>query len=185
MKFKTIVQPDPDSWSPWSAPLKKYKLCCCDCGLVHNFEFQVLLKDRRILDRRKGTIWFRLKRDIRSTAAVRRELKKKLESGLPTVLNRDMPSKKKFLRSRLARKDIARVMEALLEGHELQKVTLYLSPTFVVRATRQHKPDGRSKSWTVLFTFGKPNYREKEFIASCLKAGEPFPVKKLQLRWYR
>lgn len=84
----------------------------------------------------------------------------------------------------LLRKDIAHVMETLLETTALKKVTRYLSPKLVVRATRQHKPDGRAARWTIVFTFGKPNYREREFIASCVKAGEPFPVKKLQLSWY-
>ena len=29
---------------------------------------------------------------------------------------------------------------------------------------------------------GKPNYRERKFIALCKEAGEPFPVKKTQWR---
>lgn len=87
-------------------------------------------------------------------------------------------------RVRLTRKDIAHVMETLLETFDLRKVTRYLNPNFVVKATRQFKPRGYDRGWTVIFTFGKPNYREKEFIRACVKAGEPFPVKKLQLVYY-
>jgi|GEM_PF-4275342 len=58
-------------------------------------------------------------------------------------------------RVRLCRKDIAHVMETLLECTDLQKVTRYLSPVFVVRAVRQQKPDARSKRWTVVSHFRK------------------------------
>jgi hypothetical protein len=35
-----------------------------------------------------------------------------------------------------------------------------------------------------VFTIGKPNYEEREFIKKCKKAGEPFPVKKIQVKFY-
>lgn len=47
----------------WVQPVRKgYKMCCCDCGLVHNVDFRV--KD--------GCIQFRVSRNARSTALVRR-----------------------------------------------------------------------------------------------------------------
>jgi len=47
----------------WIQPVRKaYKLCCCDCGLVHELDF-------RIVNRR---IQFRAKRNERSTGQVRR-----------------------------------------------------------------------------------------------------------------
>lgn len=50
-------------WSRWVQPVRKgYKLCCCDCGLVHDMDFRI--KDNRIQ--------FRVARNNRSTAMVRR-----------------------------------------------------------------------------------------------------------------
>jgi len=60
----------------------------------------------------------------------------------------------------------------------------YLSPKLIVKATRRRKPDRREQSQTILLTYGKPNYAEREFIELCQKAGEPFPVKKIQVKWY-
>jgi hypothetical protein len=72
MKIKTMVQPDKHSFTKWTASALKYKFVCCDCGLTHDIEFMVRLKGGRILDRRKGQIKFRVRRNARSTAAVRR-----------------------------------------------------------------------------------------------------------------
>ena len=55
----------------WVQPIKKgYKMICCDCGLVHRFEF------RHVKWGRGRKIMFRGWRDERATAAVRREAKK-------------------------------------------------------------------------------------------------------------
>lgn len=72
MRYATLTQPDTKSWTPWTTPAVKYKLACCDCGLVHDVEFTVRLKGGKRLDRRKGQIKFRLKRNGRATAAMRR-----------------------------------------------------------------------------------------------------------------
>ncbi|MDD5354935.1 MAG: hypothetical protein PHY56_00100 [Candidatus Omnitrophica bacterium] len=32
-------------------------------------------------------------------------------------------------------------------------------------------------------TVGRPNYAERKFIKDCIKAGESFPVKKIQLKF--
>jgi len=48
----------------WVAPQKNYRMACCDCGLVHKFEFRVV----------KGKIQFRAWRDEKSTA-VRRKVR--------------------------------------------------------------------------------------------------------------
>lgn len=53
----------------WEEPPKHprtYHLACCDCGLVHKMNFRV--KD--------GRVQFRVFRDERATAAIRRHLKK-------------------------------------------------------------------------------------------------------------
>lgn len=50
-------------WSKWIQPIKKgYKLACCDCCLVHTMDFRV----------REGRVQFRVSRNNRSTALMRR-----------------------------------------------------------------------------------------------------------------
>ena len=56
----------------WIYPVRKgYKLKCCDCGLVHVIDFD-------IIDRGRGNeIRLKFSRDERATAAVRRKTKRK------------------------------------------------------------------------------------------------------------
>lgn len=58
-----------NGWSKWIYPRRSnYKLACCDCGLVHNFQFRYA----------KGKyIEFRVSRNNRATAAMRRGMKGK------------------------------------------------------------------------------------------------------------
>jgi diaminopimelate epimerase len=60
----------------------------------------------------------------------------------------------------------------------------YVSEKEVVKATRRGKPSKRACQTQVLLTIGRPNYAERKFIKLCQKAGEPFPVKKVQLKLY-
>lgn len=62
-----------DGWTEWVQPVRRgYKLSCCDCGLVHTMDFRV----------RKGRAQFRVSRNERSTAMVRRHMKmKKAKNG--------------------------------------------------------------------------------------------------------
>jgi hypothetical protein len=47
----------------WVQPVRRgYKLCCCDCGLVHEMDFRIY----------HGRVQFRARRNNRSTALVRR-----------------------------------------------------------------------------------------------------------------
>lgn len=85
----------------------------------------------------------------------------------------------------LTRKDIAHVMECVLSDFTVRKAIKYIKPGFVLKATRQFKPRRNATSHTVIVTFGNPNFRERQFVKACLKAGEPFPVKKIQLKFYR
>lgn len=49
----------------WIQPVRKdYRLACCDCGLVHNVDFRIFGKK----------IQFRVRRNNRATAAIRRWL---------------------------------------------------------------------------------------------------------------
>jgi hypothetical protein len=58
----------PDGWSEWTQPKRNgYRLACCDCGLVHEMQF-------RLVPAANGHgIQFRCRRDKRTTAALRRE----------------------------------------------------------------------------------------------------------------
>lgn len=67
MKGKRYNQPKAGEWVQ---PVRKgYKLACCDCGLVHLFDFRVF----------KGKIQIRAFRSNRSTAMMRRHMKKRGE----------------------------------------------------------------------------------------------------------
>ena len=63
-----------------------YKMACCDCGLVHVMEFQVTRKTESqpdgsyvpaLVDDPTLQVRFRVSRNERATAAVRREKRKK------------------------------------------------------------------------------------------------------------
>ena len=63
-----------------------------------------------------------------------------------------------------------------------KKATVYLSPTLVVSVCRRFKLTARATRQDFVLKIGRPNYLEVRFIAACKKAGEPFPVKKVQLK---
>ena len=65
------------------------------------------------------------------------------------------------------------------------KATKYLAPNHIVRATKKRYgyARGPKENFEIILTIGKPNYAEREFVKVCKKAGEPFPVKKVQLRF--
>lgn len=70
----------------------------------------------------------------------------------------------------------------VLRAGDARRATKYLSPKLVVSVCRRHKPDKRAKYEEFVLKIGVPNYEEREFIRKCKKAGEPFPVKKIQVR---
>lgn len=60
MKYK---EPKPGEWVQ---PIRRgYKMRCCDCGLVHRFNF-------RLWGRKRSHIQFQVFRDERATSAIRR-----------------------------------------------------------------------------------------------------------------
>lgn len=73
-------------WSEWEKPkMKGYRMCCCDCDLIHEFEFGVVVVTERLPDGYKVSkvsedpnleVIFRVKRNNRATAAKRRKAKK-------------------------------------------------------------------------------------------------------------
>jgi hypothetical protein len=67
-----------------------------------------------------------------------------------------------------------------------QVATYYQSDKRVKRATRRlygknRKPDRYHIE--VQLTEGPPNYRERQFIKTAKKAGETFPIRKIQLKF--
>ena len=68
MKRKRRIYPSLEA-GEWVQPIRKgYRMRCCDCGLVHIVDFHLL----RYAGSRRGKIKFRLFRDNRATAAIRR-----------------------------------------------------------------------------------------------------------------
>lgn len=73
--------------------------------------------------------------------------------------------------------------DMILDGEAI-RATKYFSDKMVVSATRQ-RFGGKvlhGKNAVIIFKVGKPNFKEREFIKLCKKAGEPFPIKKIQIK---
>ena len=62
----------------------------------------------------------------------------------------------------------------------------YVSPKLIIRAVRRtfNKKIYKGSNIEIMLTIGRPNYLEREFIEECLKAKEPFPIKRVQLKLY-
>lgn len=85
---------------------------------------------------------------------------------------------------KISRSLLVSLFELLLGDSGAVKATKYLSETQIVRAVRRTYGGKILKGNTeILVTIGKPNYQEREFIKLCKKAGESFPVKKIQIKW--
>jgi len=77
-----VEQEKEDGWTRWVSPIMtKYRMACCDCGLVHDIEFKivkVVMKNKdgsfeyEDINSSKFRIIFRGKRNNRSTGQVRR-----------------------------------------------------------------------------------------------------------------
>lgn len=79
---------------------------------------------------------------------------------------------------------VTKTVELLLRT-EAKRTTKYLSPDLVISAQRKtwnNKINKRDTRIEVILKIGKPNYLEAEFIKKCKKAGEPFPIKKIQIK---
>ena len=75
------------------------------------------------------------------------------------------------------------VIEALLNTNAI-KATKYINPKFVIKAKRKlfNNKIYKFGNIEIVLTIGKPNYKERQFIKACIKAKEPFPIKKIQLK---
>lgn len=72
-----------DGWCDWQFPtMQGYRMACCDCGLVHNMEFEVHKVTKQIDENTFEAkpvegyrVRFKARRNNRSTAAMRRKPK--------------------------------------------------------------------------------------------------------------
>jgi len=69
--------------------------------------------------------------------------------------------------------------------YNTRSAMIVISPKFIIRATRRSKFNKRNKREELVLTLGQPNYKERKFIKLCQKAGEPFPLKKAVLKFYK
>ena len=76
---------------------------------------------------------------------------------------------------------VAECLRALIDSKSRQAAK-FLSESLVVKATHRRKPKARDLGTSVVVTFGRPNYRERDFLRMCRKAKEPIPLKRVQLR---
>jgi len=83
-------------------------------------------------------------------------------------------------------KVFADLAECILVGGAY-KATKYLSDKLTIKATRKRYNGKyvRKENADIVFTVGKPNYREREFIKKAKIASEPFPIKKIQVKFPR
>ncbi len=61
--------------------------------------------------------------------------------------------------------------------------TFYNAPDAVIRITEFGKWRKREPSLDFRITLGRPNYEASQFIKLCQRAGEKFPVKKVQYKF--
>lgn len=80
---------------------------------------------------------------------------------------------------------VVKTIAVTMKGESFKAVK-YISPTLVVRAVRKryNKKIIKDGNIEITLTIGKPNYLEREFISDCRKSGEPFSVKKIQVKEY-
>lgn len=81
MKFAKVQETE-TGWSDWilPTPRRSYKMACCDCGLVHDMEFDAVEVSRKrggwttvlaVLDPSRNWLRFRARRNDRLTAQLR------------------------------------------------------------------------------------------------------------------
>lgn len=77
--------------------------------------------------------------------------------------------------------DVGQVVAGLLASN-YKRVTKFLGPKHIVRATRSHPRDRRNTRETVLVTVGVPNYAERKIIKKATRfpflREQAFPVKR-------
>ena len=75
-----------------------------------------------------------------------------------------------------------RALVTVLVGQRAKRATKFLSHHLTVKATHRGKWDARDGRNEILLTWGKPNWKEQRFLTKIQRAGEPLPVKKIQIK---
>ncbi len=91
----------------------------------------------------------------------------------------------------VSRKDVSNVLDCMLECPGINKATKYLSEKLIIRGTRRtykttcgnQRKLRKTDPIEILFTIGRPNFKERAFIKNCKKVDEPFPVLKVQFEF--
>lgn len=78
-------------------------------------------------------------------------------------------------------KAVTKAVDALMNS-DAKTAIAYVSRRDTVKVTRRFKIDRRNRTTDLVLTIGEPGYREREFIKDAVKAGEMFPIRKVQLR---
>jgi hypothetical protein len=81
-------------------------------------------------------------------------------------------------------KHIEKAYAALHCAKFVRRATVFVTEKLTVRLTRQSPHTKRARYENFVLSVGAPNYREREFIRLCRKAGETFAVKKVQLDFW-
>ena len=79
---------------------------------------------------------------------------------------------------------IGRVCAVIL-GTDARRATVYVAPDYTVKITARHKPRRHEKRREFVLTIGRPNFAERKFIRACIKVGESFPVKRVQVKFFK
>lgn len=74
---------------------------------------------------------------------------------------------------------VVQVVEIAMRDPKIKRTTKIISPRVIVRCTRRHP-----RASEFVLKIGSPNYLERDFIKLCTKAGEPYPIKKVQIKFY-
>lgn len=67
---------------------------------------------------------------------------------------------------------------------DIRSAVYYVSEKQTIKLTRRRRYCSRDKAETFILTCGVPNYLERDFIKLLKKAGEKFPLRKIQFRFW-
>lgn len=95
-----------------------------------------------------------------------------------------MKTKTKTPPVKVNRNSISKAIDALLTLPTVRQAVVFQHPRLTIVATRSRRPDRRSKLAEIVLTIGRPNYLNRERIATLQRAGQPFPVKRVHLSHY-
>lgn len=85
-------------------------------------------------------------------------------------------------------KHVATAIKALIFSPAAHTATVYVSPTYTVRATRRRFKGPKRKapkSIDIVLTMGRPNAAARDFIKLATRAHERFPIRRPQLSGLR